>query len=339
MSMVSVEWERLTDEDLRRGARTLRGRGHALTVELVAHLAEVERRELHLADGYGSLFDYARSVLGLAEEEAYSRCSAAHHSRRYPLILELMESGALHLTSVRLLGRHLSDENHRSVLIEACGKSKREVELMVAALAPRPDVPTLVRRVPVMALPAPGPAVATPVAKVPAAPTPPPAPPTVVAPLTPERYLFRTTIAGTTLAKFRLAQDLLSHSVAHGDDDAVLERALDALLEKLVRLKFAVTDRPAAGVRATGEHSRHVPARVKRAVYQRDLGRCAHVGPDGRRCEIRAQPEFHHVKPWMAGGETTIENIQLRCHAHNAYEARRFYDRPPGPEPRPSANP
>ena len=44
-----------------------------------------------------------------------------------------------------------------------------------------------------------------------------------------------------------------------------------------------------------------------------------------RRCETRAFLEFHHVIPYAMGGEATIENIQLRCRAHNGYEADLYY--------------
>jgi len=36
--------------------------------------------------------------------------------------------------------------------------------------------------------------------------------------------------------------------------------------------------------------------------------------------------EFHHVKPYAAGGTATEENIELRCRAHNAYEGRLFFE-------------
>jgi hypothetical protein len=326
---VAVRWAQLTDDELRRSAATLRERGRRLTVQMVGHLAEVERRGLVVADAHGSLFEYARRVLGLAEEEAYSRSTAARCAVRFPLVLELMDAGELHLTSVRLLASHLTPENHGEVLRRACGRTRREVEELIAALAPQADVATTVRRVPFAApfLRAPEPVAAT----SPAVAAPPPPPRSVVAPLAPQRYRFQTTIGGRTLEKLHLAQDLLSHSVARGDDDAVLERALDALIEKLVRQKFAVTGRPACEERETGPHSRHIPARVKRAVYLRDLGRCAHVGANGRRCEARALLEFHHLRPWMAGGEATVENIALRCRAHNLYEARRFFDRDGAP--------
>ena len=54
-------------------------------------------------------------------------------------------------------------------------------------------------------------------------------------------------------------------------------------------------------------------------------GTCALVGQGGRRCKEGGWLEIHHVKPFAAGGETTCANLQLRCRAHNAYEADLFY--------------
>jgi hypothetical protein len=60
-------------------------------------------------------------------------------------------------------------------------------------------------------------------------------------------------------------------------------------------------------------------------VRLRDGDRCAFVGTNGRRCSARGFLEFHHVKPFGAGGEATLENIQLRCGPHNRYEADLYY--------------
>jgi hypothetical protein len=57
-------------------------------------------------------------------------------------------------------------------------------------------------------------------------------------------------------------------------------------------------------------------------VWKRDGGRCGFVSKDGRRCTARGQLEYHHVRP---NGEPTVDNIQLRCRAHNLYEADLFY--------------
>ena len=76
---------------------------------------------------------------------------------------------------------------------------------------------------------------------------------------------------------------------------------------------------------AARRRSRHIPAKVKRAVWRRDKGRCAFVADSGRRCEERGRLELHHVEPYAVGGAATVANIQLRCRAHNAYGAVLFY--------------
>jgi 5-methylcytosine-specific restriction endonuclease McrA len=72
--------------------------------------------------------------------------------------------------------------------------------------------------------------------------------------------------------------------------------------------------------REQGDRSRHVPAAVRREVWARDGGQCAFVGRDGR-CPERARLEFHHVVAYADGGATNVSNLELRCRAHNQYEA------------------
>jgi hypothetical protein len=145
-----------------------------------------------------------------------------------------------------------------------------------------------------------------------------------VAALSPDRYRLQVTIGGETLEKLRLARDMLRHALPSGDDAAILDRALSALLLDLAKTKFAATESPRPS-RGAAAGSRHVPAEVKRAVWLRDLGRCAFVAVDGRRCNERSFVEFHHVRPYAAGGEATVANIQLRCRRHNDFEARAFF--------------
>ena len=66
---------------------------------------------------------------------------------------------------------------------------------------------------------------------------------------------------------------------------------------------------------------------MRRAVWTRDGGRCAFIGTEGR-CTDTAFLEFHHVEPYAEGGASTVENLELRCRAHNGYQARVFF----GPE-------
>lgn len=71
--------------------------------------------------------------------------------------------------------------------------------------------------------------------------------------------------------------------------------------------------------------SRYIPVAVRRTVWARDGGRCAFTTADGRRCDERSFLQFHHDIPHGDNGAATIENIQLRCRAHNFYEADLYF--------------
>jgi hypothetical protein len=121
----------LSDQDLLARIATLAGKEREASVELVAHLAELDTRSsLYAADGYGSLFNYCTEVLRLSEDAACNRIYAARASRRFPAILDALASGALSLTSVRMLSPHLTPENHETVLSKASGRSRREIEAL-----------------------------------------------------------------------------------------------------------------------------------------------------------------------------------------------------------------
>ena len=121
--------------------------------------------------------------------------------------------------------------------------------------------------------------------------------------------------------KLRKAQALMRHRVPDGDPAAIIDRALDALLREAERTKCASVAHPRAS-RQNGGDSRHIPASVRRDVWKRDGARCAFEGRRGQRCAETDFLEYHHVIPYALGGPTTIDNLELRCRAHNAYQAR-----------------
>jgi hypothetical protein len=112
----------LSDDDLVARLKGLVSRDRDLTAQIVAHLAELDTRDVFLREGYGSLFVYCRDALGLSEWEAYNRIEVARAARRFPVILDLLAEGSVNLTAVRLLAPHLTPGNHREVLDSARGK-------------------------------------------------------------------------------------------------------------------------------------------------------------------------------------------------------------------------
>ena len=260
------------------------------------------------------------------------RIEAARAARKFPSVLDFLRDGSITLTNVCLLAKHLTDDNCRRLLEAACHKSKREVEQQVATLAPKPVAPSSVRKLPTPKRSSETPAspedIAVdrellPTAAVDSA-APRPLSLSVVTPLAPERYKVHITITRQSHEKLRRVQDLLRHVVPNGDPAVIFERALDLLLNALEKRKLAKVDRPRAATAAVEGVGRYIPAAVRRAVWARDDGRCAFIGRDGR-CAERGSLEFHHVVPFADGGPTTVENLQLRCRAHNQYEARDYF--------------
>ena len=161
-----------------------------------------------------------------------------------------------------------------------------------------------------------------------------PSRPAVIQPLAPGRLKVQFTASAEMCQKLRMAQALLRHQIPDGDPAAIIDRALTLLLESLTKRKLGAgaprSSAPDTG--ACSAPSRYIPAEVRRAVWLRDGGRCAFIGANGRRCSERSFLEFHHVRPYSAGGPATVENLQLRCRAHNTYEYEANYRTQPSPE-------
>ena len=178
--------------------------------------------------------------------------------------------------------------------------------------------------------------------------------PAVVVPLAPERYRVQFTVSAATREKLRRAQELLRHQIPTGDVSEVVDLALDLLVCDLEKKKFANLSRPrrqergVAGVRpdraavpsvsqpqpqprpsppsqGSLRSSRYIPPGVKRAVWERDQGRCAFVAANGDQCGERGALEFDHIRPHADGGGATVDNVRLLCRSHNQYEAQQFF--------------
>jgi 5-methylcytosine-specific restriction endonuclease McrA len=139
---------RLGDDELLAGLQGLARDKRANDAAMLSHIAEVDRRRLYAREGYTSMFVYCVEALRLSEGAAWKRIWVARLARRYALVLDLIASGELHLAGAARLAKHLTDENHRSVLDRARGKTCKEIEVLVAELAPRADVPASVRKLP-----------------------------------------------------------------------------------------------------------------------------------------------------------------------------------------------
>jgi len=317
--MPSYSCTHLADHELLASLRALVAHDRLTTAAMLAHLAEVDERRLYLPAGYPSLYSWCVGELKLSEDAAWKRIQAAGVARTYPAILDAVAAGRLHLSAVMLLAPHLTGESSKGLLVEASGKSKRELEALLAVRFPRPEVPTVIRPLtaPLTNLePAPGQvAMAAPAAVQHRAPDPAServqtilaasTPPARVRPLAPQRFALQVTLSQQTHDKLRRAQELLGHVVASGDVASVLDRALDELIARLERRKCGAARRPRKQTQAP--RGRNIPAAIRREVWRRDGGRCTFVGDSGHRCDEHSRLEVHGAQARLGVTGASVE--------------------------------
>jgi hypothetical protein len=277
--------------------------------QVIEHIAEVDKRQLYRKQACSSMFVYCVERLGFSEDAAWRRIQVARLCISLPLVLDYLEK--IHLTGLSHLAPHLTLENHKEVLLRACGKTKREIDILCAELAPKPDLPEKVRALPMLSF--------APVAKKTQLPVlEQVAKPARTVPLTPERFAVQFTAGKSLKDKLDRARELLP-----GTELAeIFDRALTLLVSDVEKKRFGKTSRP--GKNKDSSESRRVPNAIKRAVFERDQGQCTFKDSEGHRCTNRVV-EFDHALPYAYGGQTTLDNLRLRCRAHNLLSAEEFF--------------
>jgi 5-methylcytosine-specific restriction endonuclease McrA len=230
----------------------------------------------------------------------------------------------------------LTRENLDEMVARAANKSDEETRHLVATLQPRPAPKEGIRRLPGpetrLAGQAPQPAGdargdAPPVEPGPLALTPPVRPQSrpSIDPVSADQWSVRFTADAALREDLETLKCLLSHRIPDGNLTAVLREAVRCAIQKHGKRRGAVKPerkrKPAAPRRPRAGKREPIAAEVKRAVFERDGGRCTYVSPDGRRCDSRWQLELDHVEAAALGGRPTIGNLRLRCKVHNRLHA------------------
>jgi hypothetical protein len=289
----------------------------------------------------------------LSEDAAVRRVGAARLVRKFPRLLDAVAAGELHLTGLLLLGPHLTRENFGDVIARARHRSKKEITKLVRLLDPLPDVPARIEALGPIQQGAThrNPTWAEQVASF--------CPVRALTPgdrprdwLTPEelsapartteplRYKVQFTATVEYIELMERAAALLSNRGEQNGIEEIHLRALRLLVERLEKRRFGGPARtaksaksPAAAKSADGprntskpstplaRRSRRIPARIRRAVFERDGARCTHRDDSGQRCRETHHLELHHLVPFAQGGEHTSANLTLRCAPHNALAA------------------
>jgi len=331
----------LSDTQLLSSLKDLVTRERKAVAAIVAHLAEVDARGLHLKFPAPSLTAYCIEALGYSEYSAAHRVTAARLARRFPLILALLEDGQLNLSAIRTLGPVLDDANHAARLRAAGGKTRLQVEELVAAWAPKPDVPTRIVAVTQKAEPELLMRMQDTPRGVSVAEPPPQKPAPLPTPIAPDRYTITVTVDRETRDALMKARDHLRHVIPDGDLAKVITRAVNELVERVEARKFGKRKQPAKPAKKTEPKlpltdtprgvshepdviieedivmNRSPDRATRRAVAERDGYQCCYVSDDGRRCSATAWLEYDHKLAWCLNGPTFVDNLQLLCRAHN----------------------
>jgi hypothetical protein len=273
----------LSNEVLRRELTSKAARENEATAELLAHIAEFDERKLYLPAAYESMLAYCTGELRLSEDAAKKRIQVARVARACPGVFEALESGRVHLTGLRLLAPHLSPKTATELLAAATHKTKDDIERLLAERSPRPDVPAMVA--PTREEGAPGHLRNTDPQALTGADRPATVSRDRVTPLSAESYAVQFTRTREANERFRYAQTLLGSRVKSNDLAEVYGRAIEELIEKLERVRFAACANPRKCGRPARSGSRHIANDVRRAVWERDKGQCTYTSESGRRCQ------------------------------------------------------
>ncbi len=330
----SYNIKKLSDSELLGRTQELVAKERKLSTEILHHLMEVERRRLYAIRGFPSLFEYCVKKLGYSESAAQRRISSMRLLREIPEVEEQIQAGRLSLSvlsqaqsffrnEAKSLEKPIAVETKKEVLLKLEHKSTREAERELLLRSTNPQTVYRKER---------------------------------VRHITPthleikfvadedmlndiEKLKAILSHAHPSMSLTKLMRMLLDLGLKKHDPQRQVSRKSTAKLEKKVNTESTVLLAPA--VTATSEQlavsatkmnllgtrakRTSIPANIKRAVWQRDKGKCTFKDPHTRRCcESRNFLQIDHIHPLALGGDNELENLRLLCFEHNQLHARQL---------------
>ena len=351
-----TESSRLSDEELIRAVKFLAERSRHNEIRLLAHLSEFDSRRLCLEQGFRSAYDYCTGQLGFDEQEAFKRIRVSRLMRGFPEVYLALSQRKVTMSALVVLSPWLQRDNVASWLKAAEGKSKRELEALVAVRYPQAPQPDHVRNLPAQAMlvsSAPPKALEIDEASIPVAAielgavtigthsespeVPVDAGPPQMLPITADRVRVGFDAAAALGQMIDRMRQLLRHKYPEGRLEDLIREAVSDYLERkdpLRKLEQKAAKSAAAALTCgslgddTGllptrflracANGRYIPAKVKSAVWARDKGACAWRNKDGSNCGSKDWIEYDHVTPYARGGRSDDpRNLRLVCRQHN----------------------
>jgi hypothetical protein len=294
-SEVLMNLIQLSDQQLHSNTKSLASEERLVQLELLHHLLEVERRKLFLSLGFGSLFDYVVKELKYSESSAYRRIQTMKLLRDLPQVEEKLAQGSLTLTAASQLQslfkkEDVTDDIKLELVKEAENKSSLDVERQILQFQGATSQPQ-----------------------------------EKIKQVSAEMVELKLTIPTELKEKLDQLRLQFSHVNPEMSYIALLEHLCDKALPKM---KPQSTATPAPEVK-TEPQGRHIPAAMKREVWERDGGCCSYTDANtGKRCGSKFQLQYDHIEPYALGGSTEPENLRILCAQHNRWRSEKTYFRP-----------
>jgi hypothetical protein len=293
----------VSDMELRRDTKNLVKKEVLIGIEVLQHLREIDSRKSFALWGHSNLYAYCTEELKYSRGSAHRRIASMKLLREVPELEPKIESGELNVSTLsqahsffnqeeRQLGKTYSVEEKKEILSQIEGKSSDQTERLLKSKSPEQKKPEK-KRV-----------------------------------LNAKETEIRFTAGQNLMEKFERLKNLMGHKSDAQTYAGLFEELADLALKKLDPMEKPTVVPPSETKSSTGE-TRYIPEKLKRAIWQRDKGRCSYVDPEsGKRCESKHALQYEHIVPFGRGGKSTFGNLKLLCVSHNQLAAIQAY----GPE-------
>lgn len=299
----------LSDPDLLALLHRVYSRSRESNADVIRVLMAVDERRLHLTSAFPSLFEFCVGTLRMSNASAQRFSVAARLAARIPGLVDRIQRGEVHLSALVQMRHYLSETNAESLLERTRGKNRFEIDEVLASIAPRPDAPSRMRKMPTPR---------TDQSVAPALPA-----EHALEALAPERYRVQFNASRQTRDAILRGRDLMRHSNPSGDLEKLFEYFVRVGVEQLETRQRALLrgNRRPPRDRPQTKEKREIPRPVRRAVFARDGAQCTFHDETGRRCPAKTLLQLDHVDLYARGGLHSPANLRVRCAAHNRLHA------------------
>ena len=307
----------LSNEKLVKSLLDVDKKEHTYIAEVLVHLIEIDSRRLYAELGYSSLFSYLISgPLRYSEAKAYRRITASRLMAKYPELLKLYREKQVSLSNIALVAGVITEGNKETVIRGIIGKSKREVEELVASFKPERKPIERIRPIRTVRKKA--------VAQN----------SLFTMPITSTfpgegkleaRYELKFSVTKEVFEKYQEAKRLLSGKHPQVNLEVLFEEVLEAYLDKKSPTRRQARREKRKQAKKATKQSRYIPAETRDKVTIRDGSRCSYVAPNGERCNCTHGLQMDHIDPYGMGGSNELENLRLLCGTHNRLAAEQAY--------------